>query len=98
MGNLNRNGREDLPVFFWDLVGWLFCNNFCPPQAARPGASCARGKALHHEKTLQFYIQTLIKQNKKEKASEELARLREANPKNPSLAELTELVNDAQVR
>jgi len=71
-----------------------------PPDLEKAASQFERSLAKDpkHEKTLQFYIQTLIKQNKKEKASEELARLREANPKNPSLAELTELVNDAQVR
>ena len=45
-----------------------------------------------HEKTLQFYIQTLARQNKQDKARTLLAKLREANPKNPALNDLAAFV------
>ncbi len=48
-----------------------------------------------HEKTLQFYIQTLAKQNNAAKASELIERLRKANPQNPALPELASIVNSA---
>jgi tetratricopeptide (TPR) repeat protein len=41
-----------------------------------------------HEKTLQFYIQTLAKQNKPDRAKIALARLRALNPQNPTLPDL----------
>jgi len=53
----------------------------------------ALAKDPKHEKALQFYIQTLAKQNKKEKARQELAKLRAANPKNPALTELEAFLN-----
>ena len=49
-----------------------------------------------HEKTLQFMVQTLAKQNKSAEASEYLERLRSVNPKNESLGELTSLIAGAQ--
>jgi len=50
------------------------------------------------EKTLRFYIQTLVKQNKHEKAGEQLAKLREINPQNSSIAELASLINNAPAK
>jgi tetratricopeptide (TPR) repeat protein len=49
-----------------------------------------------HEKTLQFMVQTLIKQNKSSEASQYLERLRSVNPKNESLGELTSMLSGAQ--
>jgi tetratricopeptide (TPR) repeat protein len=49
-----------------------------------------------HEKTLQFMVQTLIKQGKSSEASEYLERLRTVNPKNTSIGELTSLLSGAQ--
>jgi tetratricopeptide (TPR) repeat protein len=49
-----------------------------------------------HEKTLQFMVQTLIKQGKTSEASEYLERLRTVNPKNTSIGELTSLLSGAQ--
>ena len=46
-----------------------------------------------HEKTLQFYIQTLAKQKKYDKARTLLAKLREANPKNPALNDLAAFID-----
>jgi len=49
-----------------------------------------------HEKTLQFIVQTLIKQNKSSEASEYLERLRTVNPKNQSIGELTSMLSSSQ--
>ena len=49
-----------------------------------------------HEKSLQFMVQTLIKQNKSSEASEYLERLRAVNPKNESLGELTSMLSSQQ--
>jgi len=49
-----------------------------------------------HEKTLQFMVQTLIKQNKSSEASEYLERLRTVNPKNQSIGELTSMLATSQ--
>ena len=49
-----------------------------------------------HEKTLQFMVQTLIKQNKSSEASEYLERLRTVNPKNQSIGELTSMLSTSQ--
>jgi tetratricopeptide (TPR) repeat protein len=50
----------------------------------------------NHEKTLQFAIQTLIKQNKSSEASEYLERLRTVNPRNESIPELTSMLANSQ--
>lgn len=42
-----------------------------------------------HEKTLQFYIQALAKLDRVDKARSALAKLKEVNPKNPAIPELT---------
>jgi len=49
-----------------------------------------------HEKTLQFMVQTLIKQNKSADASEYLEQLRTVNPRNQSIAELTSMLANPQ--
>jgi tetratricopeptide (TPR) repeat protein len=49
-----------------------------------------------HEKTLQFMVQTLIKQNKQPEASDYLEQLRAVNPKNESIGELTSLLSTSQ--
>lgn len=46
-----------------------------------------------HEKTLQFYVQTLAKLNRADKARSVLAKLKEVNPKNPAVAELDKFIN-----
>jgi tetratricopeptide (TPR) repeat protein len=51
-----------------------------------------------HEKTLQFYVQTLVKLNRTKEANDALAKLRAANPKNPALSELTNFVNGQTVQ
>jgi tetratricopeptide (TPR) repeat protein len=47
-----------------------------------------------HEKTLQFYVQALAKQNKPDKARAALAKLREVNPQNPAINELTTFIQN----
>jgi tetratricopeptide (TPR) repeat protein len=71
-----------------------------PPDLERAAAEFARSlsKDRKHEKSLQFYIQTLVKQNKHEQASEQLAKLREVNPQNSSIGELAALINNAPAR
>jgi tetratricopeptide (TPR) repeat protein len=49
-----------------------------------------------HEKTLQFIIQALARQNKSGEATEYLDRLRTVNPKNESIGELTSLLSGSQ--
>jgi len=49
-----------------------------------------------HERTLQFAVQALIKQNKSAEASEHLERLRTVNPQNESIGELTSMLANAQ--
>ena len=46
-----------------------------------------------HEKTLQFIVQALIKENKNSEASEYLDRLRSVNPQNESIGELTAMLS-----
>ena len=46
-----------------------------------------------HEKTLQFMVQTLIKQKKGPEAAEYLQQLRTVNPQNPSIGELTSMLS-----
>lgn len=46
-----------------------------------------------HERGLQFLTQTLIKQNNTAKAAATLERLRQVNPSNTSIGELTALLN-----
>ena len=49
-----------------------------------------------HEKSLQFLVQTLIKQNKADEASEYLEKLRSVNPQNQSIGELTSMLSSSQ--
>lgn len=46
-----------------------------------------------HEKTLQLIIQTLAQQQKTAEANQYLEKLRTVNPRNPSIPELTGMVN-----
>ena len=56
----------------------------------------ALGKDPKHEKTLQFMVQTLAKQNKATEASVYLERLRAVNPQNQYIGELTSLLANPQ--
>ena len=58
----------------------------------------ALGIDTKHEKTLQFYVQTLAKQNKLDKAKNALSKLREANPQNPSISELSAMIERPAVQ
>ena len=73
---------------------------FLQTPADYDGAVSEFRKALEkdskHEKTLQFLVQTLIKQNKSTEASEYLDRLRAVNPQNQSIGELTSMLSGAQ--
>jgi tetratricopeptide (TPR) repeat protein len=52
------------------------------------------GTDPNHEKTLQFYIQTLAKLNRLDKAKTVLAKLREVNPRNPAISELAAFIEN----
>ena len=71
-----------------------------PPDLERAAAEFERSLAKDpkHERTLQFYIQTLVKQSKNEKATEQLAKLREINPQNASIGELAALINSSPAK
>lgn len=53
-------------------------------------------KDPRHEKTLQFMVQALIKQNKSSEAAQYLQQLRSVNPNNESIAELTSMLSGTQ--
>jgi tetratricopeptide (TPR) repeat protein len=67
-----------------------------PPDLERAAAQFERSlaKDARHERALQFYIHALIQQNKIAKANEQLTKLREINPQNPSIGELSALINN----
>lgn len=50
-------------------------------------------KDPRHEKTLQFMVQALIKQNKSAEAAQYLERLRSVNPNNESIGELSSMLS-----
>jgi tetratricopeptide (TPR) repeat protein len=79
-----------------DLGLTYFLQN--PPElenAAMEFKKCLE-KNPKHEKSLQFLVQTLIKQDKSPEASEYLERLRSVNPKNESIGELTSMLSSSQ--
>ena len=49
-----------------------------------------------HERSLQFLVQALVKQNKLAEADKVLARLKGINPQNKSLSELESQISDAR--
>ena len=55
-------------------------------------------KNPRHEKTLQFIVEVLAKQNKTSEAAEYLDKLRSVNPQNQSIAELNSLIVNGQPR
>lgn len=65
-----------------------------PPDFAAAVAEFEKGLAINpkHERALQFLVQTYVKQNEIVKASQALDRLKAANPSNPAIAELTNLI------
>ena len=69
-----------------------------PPDYERAVIEFRRGLAIDakHEKTLQYMVQALIKQNKGAEAATFLQRLREVNPQNESIAESTSLLANLQ--
>jgi tetratricopeptide (TPR) repeat protein len=70
-----------------------------PQDLERAAAEFERSLAddPNHEKTLQFYAQTLVKQGNLSKANEIIERLKNVNPQSPSLAELAELINSGGI-
>ncbi|MEO8041830.1 MAG: tetratricopeptide repeat protein [Acidobacteriota bacterium] len=69
-----------------------------PPDYERAASEFKKSleKNPKHEKTLQFMVQTLIKQNRSSAATEYLERLRTVNPKNESIGELTAMLATSQ--
>jgi tetratricopeptide (TPR) repeat protein len=53
-------------------------------------------KDPRHEKTLQFMVQALIKQNRSSEAAQYLEQLRSVNPNNESIGELSGLLSGSQ--
>lgn len=49
-----------------------------------------------HERSLQFLVQTFVKQGKLADAEKALAKIRDINPSNPAIAELTTQISSAQ--
>lgn len=68
-----------------------------PPELEMAATEFERSLALDpkHEKTLQFYAQTLVKQGKTVKAGEVLDRLRSVHPQNPFLGEIQNLIGSS---
>ncbi len=70
-----------------------------PPELERAVAEFEKSLAIdpQHEKTLQFLIQSLIKHNETEKAANYLKQLKQANADNPSIAELSSLLDGGPI-
>jgi tetratricopeptide (TPR) repeat protein len=71
-----------------------------PPDFEKAAVEFQRSlnKDPKHEKTLQFYIQTLVKLNKTKEANDALTKLRATNPKNPALADLASFIKGQTVQ
>lgn len=65
-----------------------------PPDLAATVTEFEKGLAINpkHERSLQFLIQTFVKQNEISKASAALERLKAANPSNPAIPELMTMI------
>lgn len=68
---------------------------FDPPDLEKAAAEFERSLAIDpkHGKTLNFYIQTLAKQNRRDKAKQMLVRLREVSPNEPSIPQLAAMID-----
>lgn len=66
-----------------------------PSDLERAAAEFERSLTIDpkHEKTLQFYAQTLAKQGNTAKANEVIEKLKQVNPQNPSIPELMTLLS-----
>ena len=65
-----------------------------PPDFDRAAAEFEKGLAINpkHERSMQFLIQTYLKQNNVDKAAGILEKLKAANPSNPAIPELANLI------
>lgn len=65
-----------------------------PPDLKMAVSEFEKGLAANprHERSLQFLVQTYVKQNEIVKASEALDRLKAANPSNPAIPELMTMI------
>lgn len=88
--------RPDNPDVIVDLGLTYFLQT--PPDYENAVAEFRKSlsKNPRHEKTLQYIVQALIKQNKTAEAADFLKRLREVNPQNQSIAESTALLANTQ--
>ncbi len=70
-----------------------------PPDLERAVGEFEKSLAINpkHEKTLQFLIQSLVKQNETGKAAYYLEQLKKANADNPSITELSMLLDGGRV-
>lgn len=50
----------------------------------------------NHDRSMQFLVEIYVKQNKIADAERTLARIREINPSNPAIADLTSMIADAK--
>ncbi len=75
-----------------DLALTYFLND--PPDYERAAAEFEKGLEINpkHERSMQFLIQTYVKQNNAGKAAGVLGKLKAANPSNPAIPELTNLI------
>lgn len=72
-----------------------------PPELDKAAAQLQKTLEINpkHERALLFLTQTLIKQNKTAEAEKYLAKLKEINPKTPTLAELnTQMSQDGTIQ
>ena len=69
-----------------------------PPSYDKAAAELAKVSASHptHERSLQFLVQTYVKQNKVSEAEKALAKLRGVNPANPMISELSSKISAAR--
>ena len=71
-----------------------------PPQLEKAASEFEQSlsKDPKHEKTLQFYVQTLAKLDRTKEANDALAKLRTANPNNPTLTELKNFLDQPKTQ
>lgn len=69
-----------------------------PPQYDKAAAELIKVSSANpnHSRSLQFLVQTYVKQGKLPEAEKALAKIRSINPSNPAIPELTSLISNAQ--
>ena len=86
------NSKPNDPDVLVDLALTYYLQT--PPDLDSSVAEFRKALAANpkHEKTLQFMIQALLKQNKSAEAADLLQRLRAVNPQNESIDQLTSMI------